>query len=121
MKVVNHGEAAHQYPGRFTGEVELAMLHSATTDGQPDVAMVHFHDGAVTHWHRHPGGQHLFVHSGHGRVGTELDGEVRLAPGTLVVTPAGERHWHGAASDGDAAILAITWGTTQWEDEAPAV
>ena len=97
------------------------MLHSATTDGQPDVAMVHFQDGAVTHWHRHPGGQHLFVHSGHGRVGTELDGEVRLAPGTLVVTPAGERHWHGAASDGDAAILAITWGTTQWEDEAPAV
>jgi quercetin dioxygenase-like cupin family protein len=123
VKVVPDGERT-PYPAgaagsRFTGAVELEMLHATPIDEQPDIALVHFHDGAVTRWHVHPGGQHLFVHEGSARVGTEADGEVPLEPGALVVTPPGERHWHGAAAGRDAAVLAITWGTTQWEDEAP--
>jgi quercetin dioxygenase-like cupin family protein len=124
MRVVPEGDKSVSYGGRFTGTVELEMMNAtppdvdADVDG-PDTALVHFRDGAVTFWHRHPGGQQLFVVSGEARVGTEADGEVRLQPGTLVVCPADERHWHGAAPGQDSTLLAVTWGTTQWEDVAP--
>lgn len=119
MRVITGGDRSHTYGGRFTGSVELEMLHATPTDAEPDTAFVHFHDGAVSFWHMHPGGQQLFVVSGEARVGTEADGEVRLAAGTLVVCPAGERHWHGAAPGADTTLLAVTWGTTQWEDRSP--
>ena len=44
------------------------------------------------------------------------DAEHEIAPGTHVVAPADERHYHGAARGADAVWLAITWGTTAWED-----
>ncbi|MEX0846590.1 MAG: cupin domain-containing protein [Ilumatobacteraceae bacterium] len=125
MRVVPGGDRNSVYGGRFTGAVELEMLNAtppdvdAGVDG-PDTALVHFHDGAVTFWHSHPGGQQLFVVSGHARVGTRADGEVPMAQGTLVVCPADEPHWHGAMPGCDTTLLAITWGTTAWTDEAPA-
>ena len=119
MRVVPHGDRSVAYGGRFTGTVELEMLNATPEDDQPDTALVHFMDGAVTFWHIHPGGQQLFVVSGEARVGTEIDGEVRIAPGALVVCPPGERHWHGAAPQCNATLLAVTWGTTQWETLAP--
>ena len=119
MRVVAGGDRSTTYGGRFTGRVELEMLNATAGDHEPDTALVHFHDGAVSNWHVHPGGQTLFVHTGRARVGTETDGEVALPPGALVVSAPGERHWHGADAGHDAAVLAVTWGTTQWEDEAP--
>lgn len=119
MDVIAEGDRSQVYGGRFTGAVELEMLHEAGTPDRPDVAKVHFHDGAVTFWHMHPGGQHLVVLAGEARVGTEADGEVRLDEGTLVVCPAGERHWHGAAPGTSCTLLALTWGTTRWEELAP--
>jgi quercetin dioxygenase-like cupin family protein len=61
------------------------------------------------------------VLEGRARVGTEVDGTVELLPGTLVVSPPGERHWHGAAADQAAAVLSLAWGTTAWETLAPDV
>lgn len=119
MKVVREGDKSVSYGGRFTGTVELEMLNATPTDAEPDTALVHFRNGAVTFWHLHPGGQQLFVVHGEARVGTEADGEVRIAQGTLVVCPPNERHWHGAAPGNDATLLAVTWGTTQWESTAP--
>jgi quercetin dioxygenase-like cupin family protein len=119
MRVVEHGDRSISYGGRFTGTVELEMLNATPTDDEPDTALVHFRDGAVTFWHVHPGGQQLFVVSGEARVGTEAEGEVRLPTGALVVCPAGEPHWHGAAAGNDSTLLAVTWGTTQWEDRSP--
>lgn len=119
MKVVAQGDRSVSYGGRFTGTVELEMLHATPTDDEPDTALVHFRGGAVTFWHVHPGGQQLFVVSGEARVGTDADGEVSLPVGALVVCPAGERHWHGARPGADTTLFAVTWGTTQWEDVAP--
>jgi len=122
--VVPGGDRSSVYGGRFTGAVELEMLNEtppyvdAGVDG-PDTALVRFRDGAVTFWHAHPGGQQLYVVDGSARVGTEADGEVPLAVGTLVVCPAGERHWHGAMPGRDTTLLAVTWGTTRWEDRSP--
>ena len=119
VKVVDQGDKSVSYGGRFTGTVELEMLNATPTDANPDTALVHFKNGAVTFWHLHPGGQQLFVVRGEARVGTDADGEVRLAPGTLVICPANERHWHGAAPGNDTTLFAVTWGTTQWESVAP--
>jgi len=33
--------------------------------------------------------------------------EVRIEPGDVVLIPAGERHWHGAAAGMDMTHLAI--------------
>ncbi len=118
MQIVTGGNKASAYGGRFSGEVQLEMLREAPAAGEPDVAVGHFHDGAVTNWHSHPGGQLLYVLAGAARVGTEADGAVQLAPGSLVVAPAGERHWHGAAPGETARVLSLTWGATAWEDTA---
>jgi quercetin dioxygenase-like cupin family protein len=121
VRVVTGGDRSSVYGGRFTGHVELEMLHagSIANDAAPDTALVHFHDGAVTFWHSHPGGQQLWVVSGSARVGTEADGEVPLSVGTLVVCPADEPHWHGAMPGADTTLLAVTWGTTAWTDHSP--
>ena len=116
MRVVRGGSRT-TYTGRFTGPAELEMLAEAPDASVPDVARVHFGAGAVTHWHTHPGGQMLYVLEGEARVGTD-DEHAQLSPGDLAVSPPHERHWHGAAT-GTAVVLALTWGTTEWEDVAP--
>jgi quercetin dioxygenase-like cupin family protein len=118
MQIVTGGTRASAYGGRFSGEVALEMLREAPSADEPDIAVGHFDDGAVTNWHQHPGGQILYVLAGVARVGTAADGSVLLQPGTLVVAPAGERHWHGAAPGADARVLSLTWGATAWEDTA---
>ena len=45
-------------------------------------------EGAVSNWHSHPGGQHLYLLQGRGRVGMP-DGEHELAPGEYVVGSRG--------------------------------
>jgi quercetin dioxygenase-like cupin family protein len=118
MRIVRQGERSETYGGRFTGRVELEMLAPAEADDRPDVARVHFFAGAVSNWHRHPGGQQLLLLEGRGRFG--LPGEEHeLTPGDHLVTPAGERHFHGAAAGTDCVWLTITWGVTEWEDLAP--
>ena len=115
---MRQGERSETYGGRFTGRVELEMLAPAEADDRPDVARVHFFAGAVSNWHRHPGGQQLLLLEGRGRFGL-LGEEHELTPGDHLVTPAGERHFHGAAAGTDCVWLTITWGVTEWEDLAP--
>ncbi|WP_372442079.1 cupin domain-containing protein [Nocardioides limicola] len=108
------------YSGRFTGEVQLEMLDDAAEAAHPDIARVSFGGDAVTYWHSHPGGQRLLVLDGRAVVGTE-ESESTLGPGDFVVTPPGERHYHGAADSQGCQMLAITWGTTDWESSAPPI
>jgi quercetin dioxygenase-like cupin family protein len=121
MDVIARGDTSTVYGGRFSGPVELEMLRLAPDGTVPDVAVVRFAAGSLSTWHAHPGGQLLYVLEGRARVGTEVDGTVELLPGTLVVAPPGERHWHGAAADRPAAVLSLAWGTTDWETLAPDV
>ena len=75
---------------------------------------VSFEAGVRTSWHRHSGGQVLFVLEGAARVGTR-DGEpAELGVGDLVETPPGEEHWHGAAAKASMTHLALSFGETVW-------
>ena len=119
MKVITGGDRSSTYGGLFTGQVDLEMLNETASEEEPDTAFVHFREGAATNWHHHPGGQLLFLVKSRGRVGTKDTEEVILEEGHLVVAPPNEAHWHGAVPNTDCTMLAITWGTTCWHDEAP--
>lgn len=119
MEVRREGDRSAVQAGRFTGEVELELLVAAGQPTEPTVARVHFSEGAVTHWHSHPGGQLLYLVSGTGRVGTADGAHEAIPTGTVVHTPADEPHWHGADDGSDAVWLATTWGDTAWTDRSP--
>lgn len=119
MKIHPTGNKDYVYGGKFTGPVQLEMIIEAAVPTDPDLARVHFSNGAVTNWHVHPGGQHLLLVEGVGRVGNEEGEFTGLLPGTVVETPADENHWHGADAGQDAVWFAMTWGITGWTDNAP--
>jgi quercetin dioxygenase-like cupin family protein len=119
MDVIRGGTSGDAKGGRFTGDVRLEMLREAPSPDVPDVARIHHAGGAVTRWHEHPGGQVLYVLDGLARAGTADETWHELEPGTLLVVPASERHWHGAAAGGACTLLSLAWGTTLWEDAAP--
>lgn len=119
MDVVTEGNKDYVYSGRFTGTVQLEMVFEAADASAPDIAQVHSHDGAVTKWHSHPGGQYLYLVSGTGRAGDNEHDYRSLEPGTMIKTPANESHWHGAEDGADATWLAITFGVTNWSDDVP--
>jgi len=97
----------------FTGPVRGQNL--GRIDALDGTAMlVAFEAGVRNSWHRHAGGQVLYVVDGVGRVGTR-DGQVaELAAGDLVEAPPDEEHWHGAAEGGPMTHLALSFGETAW-------
>ena len=63
------------------------------------LGVVQFASGARTKRHVHTSDQVLYVVSGIGKVGAG-DEEHVIANGDVVLIPAGEDHWHGAADTG---------------------
>jgi quercetin dioxygenase-like cupin family protein len=76
--------------------------------------VVSFEAGTRNHWHRHSGGQVLYVLDGVGRVGVRTDTPVEIRPGDLVYAPPAEEHWHGAAEDRPMTHLAFSFGETEF-------
>ena len=76
--------------------------------------VVNFSPGARTVFHTHTHPQIVYVTKGKGIVATEKE-EVVVGPGTLVLFPAGENHWHGATKDSEFSHISITTpGKTKW-------
>jgi quercetin dioxygenase-like cupin family protein len=79
-----------------------------------------FEAGARTAWHRHGGGQVLFVESGEARV-QERGGAMReLAVGETHYTQPNVEHWHGATPDSEFRQVALSRGDaneTVWLDK----
>lgn len=99
----------------FTGEVWADPVLPAT-DGVV-INTVFFPPGARTFWHRHERGQILHVLAGSGLICTYGERPGRLRPGDVVWVPPGERHWHGGSPGSFLTHLAISLGTTSWEQE----
>lgn len=85
-------------PEWFTGTATVSMLFSPEGARSFGGATVAFEPGARTAWHAHPAGQTLVVTEGKGWVQAEGEPRRDLAPGDVVWTPPGVRHWHGATA-----------------------
>lgn len=95
-------------PENFTGDVWADDLVKSEPPSRVRVAAVHFSPGARTAWHSHALGQALYVTDGQGLVQSRGSEVVAVRPGDVVVTPADEWHWHGAAPDHFMTHLSIT-------------
>jgi quercetin dioxygenase-like cupin family protein len=71
-----------------------------------------FEPGARTAWHRHPGGQLLFVEKGRARVQERGGALHELATGESHYTASNVEHWHGATPDSEFTQVALGRGDT---------
>ena len=69
-----------------------------------------FEPAARTAWHRHAGGQLLFVESGRARVQERGDGLHELEAGDSHYTGPNVEHWHGATPDSEFRQVALSRG-----------
>jgi quercetin dioxygenase-like cupin family protein len=79
-----------------------------------------FEAGARTAWHRHPGGQILFVEKGRARVQVRGGALRELATGETHYTAPNAEHWHGATPDSEFTQGALTHGdaaATAWLEQ----
>ena len=119
MKVVHGNEGQVQQGTTFTNKTTLNWLMPAQGEGGIKLSLVTFEDGALTHWHEHPGEQILYILEGEGRVGNG-DEEIHVSAGDVVYTAPGEKHWHGAAPGSSMTHISITnVGSPTWFEEAP--
>lgn len=95
------------YAQYFIGQSYLNPL----TTGDLAISNVTFEPGCRNNWHIHHasegGGQILLCTAGSGWYQAEGRDPVRLEPGSVVVIPAGQKHWHGATADSWFSHLAI--------------
>ena len=99
-------EAVNDTSPIFVGEI---LRQNLVADGDASllrVTSVTFVNGARNRWHRHTTDQVLFCTDGRGIVANETQ-EWRLSPGSVVLVPANERHWHGAEEGSDFTHLSI--------------
>jgi len=119
MRVVRSNEGKVYQGTTFTNKTTLNRLLLAQQEGGISLSLVTFEDGALTHWHEHPGEQILYILEGEGRVGNERE-EMRVSAGDVVYTGPGEKHWHGAAPGSSMTHISITnVGSPTWFNEAP--
>lgn len=90
----------------FVGEILRQNLVAEGDASLLRVTSVTFVNGARNRWHRHSTDQVLVCTEGRGIVANELQ-EWRLSPGSVVLVPANERHWHGAEEGSDFTHLSI--------------
>ena len=103
----NPNAALAQY---FTGESFLNPLTNPQ-NGEFPLFNVTFEPGCRNNWHVHHaksgGGQVLICTAGEGWYQEEGKAARELVPGTVVVIPAGVKHWHGAKADSWFSHIAI--------------
>ena len=109
------GGDAEPPKGRFHGHALQSTLHQTAKETR--ASFVRFEPAAHTHWHEHSGGQVLHIIDGNARVQAWGEEAHSLAVGDTVVTPPGEKHWHGAGEGGPMTQLAFTSGEVTWHED----
>jgi len=100
----------------FTGTVWIDEIAVQSAPARLRAFRVSFEPGARTAWHAHPLGQVIHIVSGIGRVQTSGGPVLTVKPGDTVLFGAGERHWHGAASQQAMVHLAMQEADTDGKD-----
>src|SRR5438046_4198216 len=105
----------------FSGTVRVDPLFEATAPGRAQGSLVTFDPGARTAWHTHPLGQILIVTAGVGRIQRWDDPVDEIRKGDVVWIPAGQKHWHGAATNSSMSHIAIVevldGNSVEWKDK----
>lgn len=96
-----------QFGGHFAGDAWIDHLARPGEDTQLSVQSVYFTPGSRTAWHAHPNGQIIHVVAGEGRIQLRNGDVQALRPGTTVIAPPGEWHWHGASPDTSMTMIAV--------------
>jgi len=109
IKIMRSGsQPSRQGPAdNFSGKVRVDPLFEAIAPGRARSSLVTFDPGARTAWHTHPLGQALIVTAGVGRVQRWGDPVEEIRKGDVVWIPAGQKHWHGAATNNSMSHIAI--------------
>jgi quercetin dioxygenase-like cupin family protein len=104
--------------GNFDGQVWMQRLITERESPDVELLVVSFEAGGRTRPHVHPVDQVLQIVSGRGIVANAAERRY-VGPGDVVVVPAGEWHWHGAAPDSAMTHISIKrYGPTNWDVEA---
>jgi quercetin dioxygenase-like cupin family protein len=112
MRIVRPDEWQQAIPIDSPSGMAGVWLNGPTQDERLDAGVIGFAPGAATPPHVHHVGQVFVVLSGAGFV--EVEGQrTELAPGDIVVTPAGQWHTHGAGPDGPMVHLSVTTGRNE--------
>lgn len=114
------GKENTEYAAYFTGTSYLNPL-TKPSDGL-FLANVTFEPGCRNNYHIHRassgGGQLLICVAGKGIYAEYGKKPQKLFPGSVVVIPAGVKHWHGATADSPFSHIAIempgTDTSTEW-------
>lgn len=100
--VFGKGDSNAAFAQYFSGESFLNPL-TDSQNGEFPLFNVTFEPGCRNNWHVHHakngGGQVLICTAGEGWYQEEGKAARELVPGTVVVVPAGVKHWHGAKAD----------------------
>ncbi len=120
MKVITVSRIAAEAAGGrlFTGAVTRQPMIRGEGDAEFVVSQVNFSPGARNKFHRRSRDQVLIVTAGKGICATEAE-EIAVFPGDVILFPAGEKHWHGAAPDSAFSHIFVTGAdntTTQIEE-----
>jgi len=120
MKVVKVSEIPKgDASGRlFTGPVTRQPILAGEQSRQFAVHQINFARGVKNKFHIHSNDQLLIVTAGKGICATEQE-EITVGPGDVILFPAGEKHWHGAAPDSEFSHIYVTGPdnqTTQLEE-----
>ncbi|MEM2938742.1 MAG: cupin domain-containing protein [Candidatus Bathyarchaeia archaeon] len=92
--------------GAFCERAEVQRFITPNDSKDFRVFIVHFPSGHRTRWHIHDCDQALYILAGIGIVANE-DTQYEVTPGTFVLIPAGERHWHGAKKESHLTHIMI--------------
>jgi quercetin dioxygenase-like cupin family protein len=114
MRVTHTPESEARSETQFFTGGEVRVQPIVSGDEGLEIAVVRFSPGARTYLHTHHVAQVLHCTEGRGILATG-DERNEVGPGDVVYVPAGEEHWHGAASDSHFAHLSIRPpGETTW-------
>ena len=108
MKIVKVGDVKKRDDSAnpiFRGKVFMQDIIGTSTK-ELRIALVSFTPGARNIFHAHTFDQILYVTEGKGIIATEKE-EVIITPGTVILIPANEKHWHGATQDTSFTHLSI--------------
>lgn len=120
LNVFGKGEPNTGFAQYFIGE---SFLNPLTNPKETIfLANVTFEPGCRNNWHIHHatkgGGQILLCTAGEGWYQEEGKPAVSLTPGTVIVIPAGVKHWHGAKKDSWFSHIAFEapgeGGSNEW-------